>query len=275
MPKIISRFMRRRRRAYSRIRRGEGLGDRLRLWVYFILSMIIPWTLCYRFQFLNNFMILVVKGIKIRSMGNLWEIGHYRDFVSVDPDYEGPISDWFNHGSDIFLDVGSYIGRYSLILSQRFNKIYSFEPVSETYSRLRKNIDLNQIKNIYPVRVALMDFDGTMKMSLKNAPGTNSLIHDKNSLSSEIIDTVKLDTFFFNGKVDLIKVDVEGAEKEFLRGAEKIIRWNKPRLIIEVEPENRDYVDRFLKRLGYHEELICHEWGGQYHCYDFREDMSS
>lgn len=261
--------MRRRKRAYARIKTGFRFTDRLRLLIYFFLSVIIPWSLCYRFKLLHDFMNLAIRGIQIKRLGYVWEMGHFRDFVTVDPRYERPINFWFNHGSEVFLDVGAYIGRYSIILNNRFKKIYAFEPSWDTVKRLRKNIALNEIDNIVALKFALMNRSGFMRMNVKYTPGTNSLINEDNLLGHESVETLRLDELFISGKIDLIKVDIEGAEKDFLMGAEKTIRENKPRLIMEIEAENLDFVNGFLSALGYSEELTCSEYGETYHCYDW------
>lgn len=46
-------------------------------------------------------------------------------------------------------------------------------------------------------------------------------------------------------------MDVEGAEYEVLLGAEKTLRRRHPRIIVEIQPENKDKVFRYLKNLGY------------------------
>lgn len=261
--------MNRRKKAYARIKTGSRVTDKIRLIIYFVVSLFMPWSLCYRFKRLHDFMNFVVKGIRVKRMGYFWEIGHFRDFVTIDPRYENPIAEWFNHGSDVFIDVGAFIGRYSVILNNRFKKIYAFEPSWSTYQRLKKNILINKIENVSALRLALMDQNGFFDMNIKYTPGTNSLLNDKNLLGLELVECCRLDDLIFNGKIDLIKIDVEGAEKEVLRGAEETIRVNRPRIIIEVEKENRLFVKSFMLALDYSEELKCGAYGGVYHCYDY------
>lgn len=266
---MINKTLARKMKEYSRIKHGVRFIDRVRLQLYLLLTLVFTWTLCYRFEWIHNFINFIVKGIQIKSMGYIWEIGHHRDFVTVDDDYEEYISDWFNHGSDVFIDVGAYVGRYSVILNNRFKKIYAFEPTWATYQRLKKNILINGIENVSALRLALMDQTGFFDMNIKYTPGTNSLLNEKNVLGLELVECCLLDDLIFNGKIDLIKIDVEGAEKMVLRGAENTIRMNKPRIIIEVEKENRLFVKSFMLALDYSEELKCEAYGGIYHCYDY------
>ena len=50
--------------------------------------------------------------------------------------------------SDILLDIGANIGFYSILLSDYFRKIYSFEPNKRNFRALKKNIENNNLNNI-------------------------------------------------------------------------------------------------------------------------------
>jgi len=49
----------------------------------------------------------------------------------------------------------------------------------------------------------------------------------------------------------LIKIDVENAEKEVLEGMDKTLRFFKPRLVVEIRKQNKEWVDSFLQDIGY------------------------
>jgi len=57
-------------------------------------------------------------------------------------------------------------------------------------------------------------------------------------------------------KVDWIKIDVEGAEFETLKGLEDTLRKKSPRLIVEVFEQNRENVFKYMKDRGYKPKTI-------------------
>lgn len=62
---------------------------------------------------------------------------------------------------DIFVDVGAYIGYYSLMLRNNFRKIFAFEPFPSALRLLRQNVYYGKAKNINCLGIAVSDKDGT------------------------------------------------------------------------------------------------------------------
>jgi len=66
-----------------------------------------------------------------------------------------------------------------------------------------------------------------------------------------------IDTLEFLEKLDFIKVDVEGAELEVIRGATRPIEKDRPRILVEChERENAAWIDTWLDRIGYNVNRI-------------------
>jgi len=66
----------------------------------------------------------------------------------------------------IIIDIGAHIGKYSIIAS-KINpnaKIYAIEPEKDNFNLLNKNIKLNKVKNIFPIKVALSDKKGVARL---------------------------------------------------------------------------------------------------------------
>ena len=68
--------------------------------------------------------------------------------------------------------------------------------------------------------------------------------------SEVIVKTKKLDSFTFP-KIDFIKIDVEGHEKEVLLGGKETILKYLPKMYIEIWPKNLNYISEILKSMGY------------------------
>lgn len=157
------------------------------------------------------------------------------------------------------LDIGANIGSHSIYwaIERNATKVYSFEPLPSTFEILKKNIELNKLEDkIIPYNFGLSDKKS--KAMLQTYDHTNigsaSFIKDKNG----IFELKTLDSLKIKDKIDLIKIDVEGAEVEVLQGAKKTILKNKPTIVIE-SFHNKDKVDEILNSLGYLQTLTIRE----------------
>ncbi|MDA9114084.1 FkbM family methyltransferase [Alphaproteobacteria bacterium] len=142
-----------------------------------------------------------------------------------------------------FIDIGANIGFYSLMASNYFHRVYSFEPVSFNHEKLIVNIKNNNIKNIIPIKKALGEKQAEMMMFLnpQNAGG-NSLLdkkgeswRDPNLKEKVLVDT--LDQILNFKDVKLIKIDVEGFEEFVIKGGKKLLDKHKPAIFLEVNED--------------------------------------
>ncbi len=125
--------------------------------------------------------------------------------------------------------------------------IYAFEPEPLNYSLLQENLKLNGSRKVIPVKKALGERRGVVKMFLypnKNR-GRHSLIpmYDHGSVEVEM---TTLDDFASDhgiSRVKLLKIDVEGYEYMVLRGSRRTLK-NVDFMILEVAPE-------YMKRGGF------------------------
>jgi len=142
------------------------------------------------------------------------------------------------------IDVGAFIGDSALILSPLTEKkIYSFEPVKENYEILLQTIELNNITNVIAENVALGSQN--TKSSI-NVSGSASGLIERAGISysyQEFCTETTLDEYVDKHliEVGLIKVDVEGYEQEFLKGAEKTIKTQKPVLLLSIYHNANDF----------------------------------
>ena len=142
---------------------------------------------------------------------------------------------------DVVIDAGANIGIFSLLASQKVGstgKVFAFEPIQETQRVLRKNIEQNKCSNTQVIPYALggsdteVEFFVDMNRLVKSSK-FDVRIHQYTDI--EKVKQIKLDSFVENEqlkKIDFIKADIEGAEREFLKGAEFTIKKYRPRLAI-------------------------------------------
>lgn len=147
--------------------------------------------------------------------------------------------------NSIFIDVGANIGVYTLLAAAKIKKgkIYSFEPVPKALDTLYQNIQINSLQDKVTV-VEKVASDKTGEERFKNFDISEYSHISSNQASDTIkIPAVKLDDFCKTKKidrVDLIKIDVEGAEMKVLRGLEKYLVSGKVKhLIVELNERNR------------------------------------
>jgi FkbM family methyltransferase len=127
---------------------------------------------------------------------------------------------------DVFIDVGANTGFMSLMLTS--GKAFAFEPTPETYDILKHNAELNN-KRIYPIPWAVSDGEHSyVLVRNEENPGRNEIM-----LASGKDFTVALDQCKIEGRIRLVKIDVEGHELAVLDGMKNIIKEHKPMIIIE------------------------------------------
>jgi len=137
--------------------------------------------------------------------------------------------------NDVVIDAGAWIGDFSAYASSKGAVTYAFEPVEETFTWLCKTANMN--KGIHPVKKGLGSSENVLNIyKSKEDSGSNSLVfkHDEGTLVEEISITT-LDKFVEENKlerVDFIKADIEGAERDFLKGAANTLMEFAPKLAI-------------------------------------------
>lgn len=147
---------------------------------------------------------------------------------------------------DTVIDIGANIGLHSVRFSQKFQNVFSFEPVSSNYECLEKNT-IN-LKNITRFKVGLGETKKIETISIPktwNNCGAYSIVDfiaSEEELIKEEIQVLKLDEFNF--KVDLIKIDTQGFELPILKGSIETLKRCKPVLILEIEVKD-DYNEMF------------------------------
>jgi FkbM family methyltransferase len=144
------------------------------------------------------------------------------------------------------LDVGAYFGIYALTASVKVGptgRIVAFEPSDKQMRGLRLNLFLNCCRNVRTEKLALSDIAGSTKffVATGGAEGFSGLRRPEVGAAVRSVDvkTAILDDYLEQhaiSMVDLIKVDVEGGELDFFKGARKLLaQANSPVILCELE----------------------------------------
>jgi FkbM family methyltransferase len=156
---------------------------------------------------------------------------------------------------DVVIDGGGYYGDSALYFSHLVGpegRVLTFEFEPGSLELLEHNLALNPelASRIEVIRAALWDRAGERVSFRTQGPGTVIVAGGAASTSTESIDAlVERDAI---GRVDFIKLDVEGCELSALRGAESTLRRFRPRLAIAAyhKPEDLVTIPEYLDSLG-------------------------
>ena len=144
---------------------------------------------------------------------------------------------------DVVLDIGAHIGYFSLVFARLVGtegRVFAFEPNPDNYALLKKNVELNGYRNIVCVQKAVSNTTGKVKLHLCPAnSGGHRIFGPMENGKTVDVESVRLDDYFadWQGHIDFVKVDVEGAELEVIKGMSSLLEKNaKIKLITEFLP---------------------------------------
>lgn len=157
---------------------------------------------------------------------------------------------------DVVLDIGANIGYYTLIFAKlvgESGKVYAFEPDPDSFALLKKNVEINGYKNVVLIQKAVSNKTGKIRLYLcEDNKGDHRIYNSHDDRKSIEIEAIRLDEYFknYNGKIDFIKMDIQGAEGGASQGMFNLLKKNNVKIITEFWPNG-------LKRFGIdHEEYL-------------------
>ncbi len=147
------------------------------------------------------------------------------------------------------IDVGCHKGEVleQIIASSPIGKHFAFEPIPVFYNNLKRNKKFNAVTFF---NVALANNEGSTDFNyVKNAPAYSGIKLRKYDVSKPEIESLivplnKLDNLIGNDyKIDLIKIDVEGAEYGVIAGGKNLILSSNPVIVFEFGKGASEYYD--------------------------------
>lgn len=145
----------------------------------------------------------------------------------------------------IFFDVGANAGLFAISAAKKIGGkgVFAFEPCSSTCELLKRNLELNRLAGVNVVQSALGDSvgGGVLQINVRGRDGLNTLgqaTHpDSKVIGQENVRISTLDVFIREHdipRVDVLKVDIEGAELMMFRGAQDLLsRADAPLILYE------------------------------------------
>jgi len=191
--------------------------------------------------------------------------------------------------AEIFVDVGANVGYYSLKNANEHRddeiRVIAVEANKENFEALVRNVKCNKFINIVCINKAVSDTKGfgTLYKHQKNGLnlcGRSSLVYKNNESNQpsnydQQIETVEMDTLdnildsLGIKKVDLLKIDVEGAEITVLEGSKETLK-NVQRLVIEIHGDNLPKVKHILHKYKFFLEELRDDMQKEVYVYAHR-----
>jgi FkbM family methyltransferase len=183
----------------------------------------------------------------------------YRDFIKLNLD----LNDWIQQQiyflgdyekneidylyqtlkeGNTFIDIGGNIGLFSLNASKIIGekgKVFAFEAFKPNYLKFQQHIQINNFHNIKLEHLAISDKSGFIEI-LYNENDNNvgmASSYLQEYTSKEKVEAVSLDEYVKKNnisQIDLIKIDIEGAEFSALKGMNEILTFHHPKIVIEI-----------------------------------------
>lgn len=164
---------------------------------------------------------------------------------------------------EVFVDVGANVGAHSLRVAHNYAqmevRVIAIEAEPETYNKLVQNIKRNGLTNIDAIRIAVSDHKGSailhersydgvrvgtgLHSIMENVDDGNFNLYNEQSLQ---IECDKLDNIISGHRVDVMKIDIEGAEILALEGASKVLKHLR-KIIVEIHGKNLQSVKELLE----------------------------
>jgi len=186
---------------------------------------------------------------------------------------------------DVVVDVGANIGYFTILAAKlvgESGKVFAFEPEPKNFSYLKKNIDLNQYENVFAYQKAVSNKNEIVDLyvcdydsghhTIKQGKGIEAYRKGKRGNTKKIeVETVSLDTFLRDkiDRLDIIKIDAEGAEPLILEGMKGLVLSNRnikifmeffPLLIDSMGLNSQKLYTLIIDELGLNIYIIGHDY---------------
>jgi len=183
----------------------------------------------------GNKLFLSKKGLAL-------SISHYGTYEEL----ESKIMEEKIEMGNIVVDVGANIGLHTLNMARIVGKtgqVFAFEPDPSNFEILKKNVKINNYRNIILEQKAVGDKHGRTTLYQSDHPGKHRIFPQTEQAKSQVqVELTNLDNYFDSDmidKINFIKIDVEGLEFNVLKGMKNILKNSKKiKILFEFMPEN-------------------------------------
>ena len=172
--------------------------------------------------------------------------------------------------NETFVDVGANIGSYSLNIAKEYREkgveVVAIEAHPENFKALDRNIKCNGFTNVKIINKAVSDHEGVVNLYERSFDGIragsevyslfDTFMRNLPNGKTLQVECDTLDNILAGSKVDVMKIDVEGAEVLALKGATNVLK-DLRKIIVEIHGDNFGNVNEILERSNF--VLECYE----------------
>lgn len=198
----------------------------------------------------NDIFVTELDGFIIGQPGAEWRMAAFHALRGVmEPGVVRRLQQLLQPGMT-FVDIGANIGVITLHAALRVapnGKVHSFEPTPRTFQFLKDNIQVNGLLESGLIDLhceAVSDTVGDAQLSIYSHNSGHNTLFGKDGDSRIAVHTVTLDSMPGCARIDVVKIDAEGAEPLILRGMQKTIEAN-PQIVVLIE-----FAPAHLRRAG-------------------------
>jgi FkbM family methyltransferase len=153
----------------------------------------------------------------------------------------------------VFWDVGAHVGFFSILAARAVHprgRVHAFEPMPHNRRRLEEAVRLNRAENVTVHEFAVSDLNASAVLHGHGASAMWTLVAERGEFAGIIVACRTIDSLASDlGDPNAIKIDVEGAELDVLRGGLATIERSKATLVVEFTvPEHVEAARRLLPK---------------------------
>jgi FkbM family methyltransferase len=184
-------------------------------------------------------LIIPVQGAQLRvPASDLSLVPHLLKHRSWEPH----IANWLAQTlrpEHVFVDVGANIGYFTVLCAPLVSRVVAFEPGSSSFRYCRENVKLNGLQNVELHPYGLWHESATLRIKRDDSSlMTAAVDRSGDNVSGETIRSVALDEFVGShlqlSRLDVVKMDIEGAELSALRGMTRTLARFRPAIVMEL-----------------------------------------
>jgi FkbM family methyltransferase len=262
----LRKFVYRLKKRVNIVAQGRGFASRaiLLAWAFFDS---IPGPLLRIFPFLNPPLQKIKERLAEKTIievnGCLFHCIDSESIYILQPEFE----DWMWKylkipKGGVFIDVGAHIGKYTIQVAKILGGsglVIAIEPHPGNYKHLVENIKLNDLRNVIALNVAAWSEECELKLFVGDMHGHHSLMKNFGR-GFFVVHAKPLDKVLEElgiSRVDFVKIDVEGAELEVLKGMSITLKKFKPIVVVEIRDMYLRRIEEFLNQLEYTIEKVA------------------
>lgn len=133
-----------------------------------------------------------------------------------------------------FFDIGANVGYYSLLGNAAGVNTYAFEPIPDVYSMLCRSAELNKVRCLVPNNFAISDYTGKTRIQVDKSHTGGSYLSSDGNVD---VSVFTLDDLPFVSEDVILKVDVEGCERNVWEGSKNFRKRSRTTWFVEWVPD--------------------------------------